>query len=202
MKTEKKIRILLALFSVSFIIVLARTAYWQIVRGESLAIEADNQHFYSLEIPANRGIIRSVDGFDLVANKESYTLYANLTELKQDPQLVSTELSPVLIDFNSLLATTSAEKDQFTAGVAKQLSLKNVVWVKMMSGLNIAAKDRISALKIDGLSFVPEQTRDYTESSMSAHLLGFVGEDNQGGNSTWVSTAIIPAIGFFWGEEL
>src|SRR6185436_5299734 len=83
---------------------------------------------------------------------------------------------------DSRLATNSAESKKLEETIEKQLSLEKVVWVKMFSGLDIATKEKIDSMKIAGLSFIPEQVRDYAEASLSAHLLGFVGESAQGGN--------------------
>lgn len=181
MKTETKIQTLLYIFVGILFLVFLRAAYWQIVEGEQLAIEADKQHFYSLEVPANRGIISSRDGLTLVADRQSYTLYANLTQLKNPAGEISAQLAPVLLDSNPQIATTSSEQDEFKNTLTNKLALPQVVWVKLFTGLSVNTKEKIDNLKFPGLSFVSEPARDYPEASMAAQLLGFVGEDSQGG---------------------
>lgn len=181
MKIDLKIRVLQYIFVGMFTLVFLRAAYWQVVKGESLAIEADKQHFYRLEVPANRGVISSQDLLTLVANRQSYTLYANLTQIKESPEEIASKLTPIVLDSNPQIATTSAEKDVFLDSLKNKLSLPQIVWVKLLSGMPVTVKEKLDSLKLNGLSFVSEPARDYPEASMAAQLLGFVGEDNQGG---------------------
>src|SRR5207237_764484 len=52
---------------------------------------------------------------------------------------------------------------------------------QQMSRSNAAAK-RVAALSLDGVGFIKEDRRFYPNKELAAHLLGYVGLDNQGLN--------------------
>jgi len=180
MKIESKIRIILVGFGLVVILILLRTAYWQVLSGEKLAIEADDQHFYSLDLPPIRGQIKTNDGFALVSNKETYILYANLAELKDPPKDIVSKFNPILMEFNPLLATNAAEIKDLDNSMIKKLTIPNTMWVRLASGITKIAKDKIESQKISGLGFLVQTSRDYPEASSAAHLLGFVSEGKKG----------------------
>ncbi len=57
------------------------------------------------------------------------------------------------------------------------------VWVAIKGGLEKDVRDEILAMEMKGVGFENEPTRFYPEASLSAHILGFVGK-NQDGEST------------------
>lgn len=57
---------------------------------------------------------------------------------------------------------------------------RNVAWFPLVKGIDEGAKEKIERLNIEGLGFEEYEKRFYPESSMSAQLLGFVAEDDQG----------------------
>src|SRR5690606_24935504 len=74
----------------------------------------------------------------------------------------------------------SERLQQLEATILRDLSDDKKKWVPLKRGLTREKKEEIEALKIIGLGFDTYERRHYPESSMSAHLLGFVGHDDQG----------------------
>lgn len=193
MKEIWKIKLVAIGFLFVFILILGRLFYWQVIKGEKLAAQAEDQHYYTLIVPAKRGEIRFHDSSPLVSNKNSFLLYSNLSKLTNDKELVSEKLAEILSMQIPLISTASAqisqeEKDKFLKSnqqdlkkkLFERLNYKDGLWVNLAHFVSRSNKDLIKSLNITGLEFTPEETRDYPEASIAAHILGFVGSDRNG----------------------
>lgn len=188
-----RVRLLFTLFLAAFVLVFLRLVYWQVLSSGRLTAAAENQHFYSLSIPARRGGIKTADGFSLVANKDAFLLYASLPEITSDRKLLAKELAPILAADIPLIATDEAQiedsdREQFVKrnqqeseeGLGERLNVQNAVWVNLAHFLSRDTRKKIEDRRISGLGFIDEKARDYPEGSVSAHVLGFVGFDAVG----------------------
>lgn len=159
-----RLRIVIVIFTITFIVIILRLFYWQVIRAEELSALGNAQYGKSVKIEPVRGEIRTSDDFPIASNKISYLLYANPKQIR-DKNSVSAFLSNTLfID----QASVSAQLDQ------------DLFWVPIQRGINEKIKKEIEERKITGLGFEQEFQRHYPEASMAAHLLGFVGRDEQG----------------------
>ena len=149
-------------------LLLGRLAYWQIIRGPSLRLLAQNQQTASVTIPAKRGEILYADGQPLVSNAENYLLYV-------EPKKLPPDLSSLLTVIDSLPASDSAKA---SLGAAK--SATNLAWLSISSRVSPTAKAAIEALKLTGTGFEFAPIRSYPEGTPSAYISGFVGKNDQG----------------------
>lgn len=108
MKFEGKVRWLSALVLGGFLLVFLKLFFLQVIFAEKYAAAADEEHFYSLEIPASRGEIRSRDGFALVGNKTDFLFYANLSKLTEDKTAVAQKTAEILAAEVPQVSTNSA----------------------------------------------------------------------------------------------
>ena len=155
---------IVAVFLLSFLIVIARLFYWQVVRAEELSLFGEAQYERTVEFSSQRGEIFASDGFPLVASTLSYLIYANPKEIK-DIKNVSEKLS-------NILGTEPSS-------VSAMLSLDRF-WVPVASYVSIEKKNKIKELSLQGVGFDDQFSRFYPEASMSAHLTGFVGKNDIG----------------------
>ena len=153
------------------ILVIARLFYWQVIYGEKLKALAESQYRSEQEIPAPRGQILTSDGFPLVANQQTYLVYANLTALNLEPTEVAVRLAPIL---------DPQDPQKIKQDLEERLKRKNLIWVPLARKVDRSVKEEIKNLGIAGIGFEEEEKRFYPEGSMSAHLLGFVGQDSSG----------------------
>lgn len=174
MKFDFKVRLVSGFFLVFFAFILIKLFFLQVLSAQKYAALADGQHFYTLEIPARRGEIFSNDGFSLASDKNDYLFYADLLKLKENKTLVSEKIAGILAEDKPIIATIEAKI------ILNKLSVENAVWVNIQHFVNKNSKEKIEKLNIPGLGFIDEESRDYPESSMAAHLLGFVGFDTVG----------------------
>jgi cell division protein FtsI/penicillin-binding protein 2 len=170
----KRLKIVIFLIPVIGFVILARLFYWQIIRGPELQTIAGRQHETTTFLQAKRGDILDFEGNILAGTKNLYHLFV------YKPQLT--------ISNNDLIESLIANLDKDPAATSES-EVRNYLksrlaleanWVSLKHYLTPEAKTRIENLKITGLGFEDEFVRFYPESSMSAHVLGFVGQDASG----------------------
>lgn len=151
-------------FIVLFLLVITRLFYWQVVKAEMLSDLAKSQYSGIIKVLPKRGDIKTSDGFPIVSNRVSYLLFANPTLIK---------------DKNKTINTLSILLDLDTASISSQL-IPDRQWVKIKSGITPNKKDEIEKLDLPGIGFEEQFSRFYPEASTAAHLVGFLGENEDG----------------------
>jgi stage V sporulation protein D (sporulation-specific penicillin-binding protein) len=152
------------IFILLFLSINARLFYWQVVRASELQSMGEAQYGRNIILPAERGEIKTPDGFTLVANKLSYLVFANPKEIN-NKNITSEALADVLdMEIASISARLNADR----------------FWVPIKSNIDNATKEKLENRNIKGIGFEKQSERYYPEASMSAKLLGFVGKDDEG----------------------
>jgi len=169
--------IIFIFFFVFSITVGARLFYWQVISGTKLTKEAENQHWASYEIPAKRGKILASDGFPLVSNEQAYLVFASPLDIKIPPKTAAKLLAPFIVP-DGLIDTDFQKKTEDM--ILERLSRADLNWIPLKHKVPDDIKDKIEALKLDGIGFEDEARRSYPEGSSSSQLLGFVGADYYG----------------------
>lgn len=164
--TPKRTRFsaILIIFLVLYAAVLARLFYFQVIFASPLAEAGKNQSTDSLPIEPIRGEIQMSDGFPIAANSISYLLYLNPKLLESTGQVTH---------------QLSQELDVEEASVAAKID-EDLFWVKIAEGIDEKKKKEIESLNNKAIGFQMLDDRYYPESSMAAHLVGFVGKDENG----------------------
>lgn len=126
--------------------------------------EAEDAEVKGTEQHIKRGDIVDRNGVLLATSLMTESAFANAREIS-NPEAAAQALSRTLgISQSSLL---------------KRLrSKKNFVWVKRQ--LTPAEQQKVNDLGIPGIYFTPEERRVYPYGNMFAHLVGYVGTDNNG----------------------
>ena len=143
-----------------------RLFYWQVVRAQELSAIGQAQYDEQVISQAQRGEIKTSDGFTIAANRLSYLVYTN-PKVIPDKQYEADALGKLL---HIKSATISA------------LLSENKFWVPIKSGVDNTVKKQIAAKNLPGVGFEEQTERYYPEASMAAQLLGFVGKDENGNN--------------------
>ena len=183
------------LFLVFTAAIVGRLFYWQIVKHESFAAKAAEQHEVTTLLEAKRGRIFASDGSLLVGNDKAFLLFANLTEFrkeknsKKDIKKAADDISKALFDeIVSFQADpkkmSKAEKESIFAAtrsnLIKKLSSENLVWVPLEKKVSEGARKKVESLKIPGLGFQEVSKRYYPEGSLASQIFGFVGKNKDG----------------------
>jgi cell division protein FtsI (penicillin-binding protein 3)/stage V sporulation protein D (sporulation-specific penicillin-binding protein) len=161
----------------AFMIVL-RLFYWQIIRGNELTIEANRQRQDTVRLFAKRGEIFDVNNHVLAGTNNLYHLYAYKPSLTKDYREIAALLSEIIVKPSSATDTASLREEN-KENILNRLNLKSN-WVSLKHFLDLEQKTDIENQKISGIGFEDEFIRYYPEASLSAHILGFVGRDENG----------------------
>ncbi len=148
----------------SFVIVIARLFYWQVVKASELSLLGANQYGKIVKLQPVRGQIYTSDGFPIVANRLAYIVFAN-PKIVKDKVVVAKVLAPIL----------KTEE----ASISALLSLDRF-WVALGVPVDVEIKQQVESLNLPGIGFEQSYSRFYPEASTAAHLLGFVGKNDAG----------------------
>lgn len=176
--------VILALYTL-FAVIAARLFYWQIVMGDELTQQAELQYTRTLTKEGLRGTVTTSDGHLLVGNQEVYTLFAQPQVLTEKPELLAKILAPVIAQniAENQRAGDSASLQTILTQTEQDILTKlrrETKWIALKHNLPEEVKQKITELKLDGVGFDTHHKRLYPEASLAAHVLGFVGKNEQG----------------------
>lgn len=160
-----RIWIVFSTLGVLYASLIVRLFYWQVIRSPSLRLAAASQYSLTFTLPSQRGSIIASDGKSVVINKSAYLVFAEPKKINSIPSFsdsVASVLGKESKDLIALLGDSSRE------------------WVPIDHKVEASRVDQLKNLKLTGLGFEKEPKRYYPESSMAAHLVGFVGSDENG----------------------
>lgn len=168
-KQRLKARGILIIFAVLAIAIIGKLYSLQIIEGEHYADKADKQYARPSSSLFDRGSIyfESLDETRVSAGSiaTGYTVFLN-TILLEDPKAAYDALSNYLkIDQESFMEKASKANDPYEE-LAKRVEPE--------------IAQSIKNLKIDGLGVVKENWRIYPGNTLSANVLGIIGEDKNG----------------------
>lgn len=145
-------------------LILARLVDLQIIRHHDLARRALRQQQRTLEVTPKRGIIYDRQGRELAVSIGVDSAFAVPGEVP-DPVSAARKLAKVL------------ETDA-TVLEGRLRSSRSFVWLERK--LDNARAQRVRALNLPGIYFQKEFKRFYPKRELAAHVLGFVGLDENG----------------------
>jgi len=160
---KKRAVILNTVVIFSFFLVSLRLVDLMIVHHKRFYDSAQKQHIKVEDIQVRRGIIVDRRGRELALNLDLDSIYADPKHLDREGNDVKRLASVIAREPKAVLAKIP-DKGRF-------------IWVERK--LDPATADKIRALKIEGLGFLPEAKRFYPKADLASHILGFVGMDNQ-----------------------
>jgi cell division protein FtsI/penicillin-binding protein 2 len=181
-RTDSRIRllVLLLVFVVGSLALTARAAYWQVLDHERLVAAAAEQTSVRIETPSQRGDVYDRSGTVLLATTvQRERLVAAPDQLSVDERRATVAELARLFELDE--AATLALRDKL-ASDSRYLLIRH--------GLDRTMADRIRAGLAGGrlfaLSLEPEPERVYPQAgggkdtTLAAHLLGFVNRDGVG----------------------
>jgi cell division protein FtsI (penicillin-binding protein 3) len=162
---NRRIRLFLAVLVVAFGVLLARAAWLQGVRAESLSRLARTQHREEVTIPARRGTIYDRTGVQLALGEQATTVYANPHQIVNVRAAAAAAARALGLDEDSLAAKLADRTHGFVY-IARQADARRAKLLQRQ--------------KIPGFGFYPEERRSYPLGSVGAQVLGYVGIDDSG----------------------
>ena len=163
--SNRRIRLLLALFALVFIGTLGRAVWLQGIQASTLAQLATRQQEQTTVIPAARGTIYDRTGEPLAIGDQATTVFA-------DPKLVK-QPRQVALAAQQLLGADAAELIPLLADRSRR-------FVYLARKADPAKAAELEQRRLAGVGFYPEELRTYPQRAVAAQLLGFTDVDNKG----------------------
>ncbi len=182
-----RLRVIQTFIYLSFVAILARLWFWQIIESDNLTARAEQQRVSSKTLLAPRGSVLFADGSILAASEPTFALFAQPKIIKQKDQVAKT-LAEIIWDYRYKNESQIEEEEkkaqilELKVQFLEKLS-KDLFWVSLNQKVDLETKLKIDKENFYGVGFDPGLTRFYPEGSSSAHLLGFVSADDYGADT-------------------
>lgn len=209
LKTEPRIRLLSVGFILAILVISGRLFFWQVVKGEELSSVGKAQQQNRSQILAKRGDILAKDGAVLAASIDAWRLVAMRPQFDSNPSDTANTLAELFAnnaqfeddeaediseqdetklssdgEDSKILKTAKEKKEEYFDSEKERirdlLSNNDLMWIPLKSKISLELRKEIEALGVEGLYFEDQEDRAYPEASAAAHLLGFVGKDDDG----------------------
>jgi cell division protein FtsI (penicillin-binding protein 3) len=165
---KRRVRVAAALFVLWALAIESRLVYLQIVARAELAERAERQYSREVPAPGKRGDILDRHGRVLATSADADSIIAVPAVIDDAPGTVA-KLCRALGDCDA--------RDR--EALLERLRRRNqFAWIRRL--VSADAAKRVEALGLEGIGFRKESRRFYPNKELAAHLLGYVGVDNNG----------------------
>ena len=148
--------------------VMARLSVLQLREGVSYEEQGYSQRLRTFTLPAQRGSILDASRQPLALSVEARDVYAD-PRFVVDPAGTAAKIAPLLglRTVPVLRSLTAPGSFSYVGGAAGRQ-------------VDIETAERIEAMELPGIGFLPVSKRVYPDGPLAAHVLGFVGTDGAG----------------------
>jgi cell division protein FtsI (penicillin-binding protein 3)/stage V sporulation protein D (sporulation-specific penicillin-binding protein) len=164
-QANRRIRLLLVLFTIAFLAMFARAFWLQGVEAAHLSGLAKSQHEETQTIPAGRGTIFDRTGVQLAIGTQRTTIFA-------DPKLVH--------NARGIAAAAESMLGVPAKTLYPELLNKKSQFVYVERFVDPAQAALFLKKGFAGISSYPEELRTYPQGGVAAQVLGFAGVDERG----------------------
>jgi len=154
-----KIKLVFIFFILFYLAIIIRLFFLQVIYSPA----NKTPYLKTNKLNPIRGRIYDQKNNPLVLNQNSYQLYLEPKKIDDKDKLTHLLSDSLEIPEASLSANINMSK----------------YWVGVQSGLTQEQKDKIDKLNLKGIGFDYQTKRFYPEASLSAHLIGFLGKNEQ-----------------------
>ena len=165
---RKKIKVYAVLVIISFLVILIRVWYLQILKGEDFMGQSEQNRSRKISLPDYRGDIKDRRGKTLVNIRPSFSLYVTPEDAG---------------DFSKSLGFLSElmeiNKGKLWNDIRQSPSFKNVLIKRDINRKEIAYIEENKML-LPGIHIKVEPLRSYVHKDFASHILGYVGEVSKG----------------------
>ena len=161
---RKKIKIYVILVSISFLLMLVRIWYLQILKGEDFMGKSEQNRIRKITLPDHRGTIKDRRGETVVSIRPSFSLYVT----PEDAKNISESL-------NSLSKNIEINQKKIKMDISQSRSFKDVLMKRDISRTEIAYFEE-NKMMFPGIHIKIEPLRSYINKEFAAHIVGYLGE--------------------------
>jgi cell division protein FtsI (penicillin-binding protein 3) len=160
-----RVLIVFAFFILCLGLIAVRAYHMQVLeRGRSLTVAQNQYYARRIDLASPRGTIYDSHGRELAVSMRVHSLFAQPDKI-ENKGAVAARLAPIL-----------GKEAGEIAGILS--SPKPFVW--LLRKISPLQQERVEALHLTGVGFIPESRRFYPNFELGSHVIGFVGMDSQG----------------------
>ena len=166
-KIDSRIKLILIFFISFFVVIFFKVIYIEMIDYKKLVSLANDLWSRDLPLEAKRGLILDRNGVILADNITTTSLVLVPNQIKNKDEVTSVLSSILKVSY-----------DEMKGHVYKKTSIERVHPEGRRLSYEIA--DKINSYNFSGVYLVKESKRYYPYGETLAHVLGYVGIDNQG----------------------
>lgn len=163
--SKKRLVAVLILACCVFFMLIFRTGYLQIVKGDWLTAKALDQQTRDIPIEPKRGTIYDKNMKELAVSVTKYTIWAKPVEVK-DKEKAAKEISNLI--------------EEEYEDILKLLKKKNMALVKVKRWIDDETAEKIREAKLPGIWVAEDNQRYYPYGNFASYVLGHTSDDATG----------------------
>ncbi|MHC8440869.1 MAG: penicillin-binding protein 2 [Candidatus Eutrophobiaceae bacterium] len=163
---RERMRFLMIMMSILFLVLLMRLVHLQIFMGDHYSTLSWQNRVKLLPIPPQRGLIYSHDGKLIASNRISY-------DLTLVPEQVL-NIQQAMEELGEILNISDQQRQNFLALLKRSKSFKEIELIYDLDDGEMA-RFMVNRHRFPGVRIVQNFLRHYPEGSLYAHVLGYVG---------------------------
>ncbi len=161
---RKKIKVYTVFVVLSFLVVVMRAWYLQILKGDDFLGKSEQNRIRKISLPDYRGVIKDRRGKIIVNVRPSFSLY--VTPEDADNLTESLDFLSKFMEIN---------EDKLREDIRQSSSFKNVLIKRDISRREVAYIEENKML-LPGVRINVEPIRNYAHREFASHVLGYLGE--------------------------
>jgi penicillin-binding protein 2 len=161
---RKKIKVYTVFVVLSFLVVVMRAWYLQILKGDDFLVKSEQNRIRKISLPDYRGVIKDRRGKIIVNVRPSFSLY--VTPEDADNLTESLDFLSKFMEIN---------EDKLREDIRQSSSFKNVLIKRDISRREVAYIEENKML-LPGVRINVEPIRNYAHREFASHVLGYLGE--------------------------
>ena len=158
-----RIHVVSALFAVGMAVMLFRAFQLMVIEGGRLGAMAREDYTGRVKLPPMRGAIYDRNGRELALSVQVWSIYAHPDKIS-DRKQAAKKLASIINEKPAEIMTILDPKTKFA-------------WIRRRVPSSVA--EAVRSAGIEGVVVVPEPGRYYPAKELAAHVIGFVGRENQ-----------------------
>jgi penicillin-binding protein 2 len=168
---NRRLRILTLYVFAVFAVLVLRLWSLQILKGAELRVQSENNRIQLQDIPPFRGMIFDRSGELLVDNRPSYNLYVIPEQIQNQKRLLKSLKLLIGLDPHSVQIKLGKDSHKYP--------FKPVLIKKNVSRNELAIVET-NLFNLPGVMIQVKPQRHYIFGSFASHLIGYLGEINEG----------------------
>ena len=165
-RSKKRLVLVLVCACTLFLVLIVRTCYLQLIKGEWLSTKASEQQTREIPVESKRGTIYDRNMKEMAVSVTKYTIWCKPVEVK-DKKEAAKKISEIV-------------KDKDYDEILKLLSKTNQALVRIQRWVDDDVADKIQNASIPGIWISEDPQRYYPYGNFAPYVLGHTSSDGEG----------------------